>query len=362
MLFGVKPEFDRRQFLKAAGVGFVASLLPRAAEAFEQTDVLYASAYQAPDKSFGIALLDDSGALLQHMPLPKRGHDVVYSAAAQKLAVFSRRPGTFAAIMDRTMATPPKLITSPPNRHFYGHGCFSANGKLLFSTENDFDNAKGVIGIYDAASDFKRIGEFSSHGIGPHDTLMLPDGHTMLIANGGIETHPDYGRSKLNISTMKPNLAFVDIRHGTLIERHELPAEFSKLSIRHLAGLSPTQFWFACQNQDSNGGLAPLIGRVQLGEGLKILRLGDEQTASLRGYVGSISANPDTQTIMVTSPKGHVGFEISVVDERIVKTVKSNDICGTAMSATGHITSTGFGQFGTKTHGFHWDNHIEIIQ
>ena len=46
---------------------------------------------------------------------------------------------------------------------------------------------------------FRRIGEFDNHGIGTHDISVSDDGRMLVIANGGIETHPDFGRTKLNL-------------------------------------------------------------------------------------------------------------------------------------------------------------------
>ena len=40
-------------------------------------------------------------------------------------------------------------IPSIEGRHFFGHGVFSPDGKLLYATENDFEAARGVIGVYD---------------------------------------------------------------------------------------------------------------------------------------------------------------------------------------------------------------------
>ena len=82
-----------------------------------------------------------------------------------------------------------------------------------------------MIGVYDATDGFRRIGEFPTHGVGPHELLLLDDGRTLAIANGGIETHPDFGRAKLNIATMKPSFVFVDRITGDLIEKHELPPD-----------------------------------------------------------------------------------------------------------------------------------------
>ena len=44
---------------------------------------------------------------------------------------------------------------------------------MLYATENDFEGARGMIGIYDVTARFKRIGEFPSHGLGPHDLAFL---------------------------------------------------------------------------------------------------------------------------------------------------------------------------------------------
>ena len=84
-----------------------------------------------------------------------------------------------------------QLISAATGRHFYGHGCLSADKSVLFTTENDYDAVKGVIGIRDA-KDFQSVGEYSSYGIGPHDIHLMPDGKTLVVANGGIQTHPDF--------------------------------------------------------------------------------------------------------------------------------------------------------------------------
>ena len=89
---------------------------------------------------------------------------------------------------------PPVWFATKPDRHFFGHGVFSADGKLLYTTENDYDGARGVIGVRDATDGYQQIGEFPAHGMEPHDIQLLADGRTMVIANGGIRTHPDSAR------------------------------------------------------------------------------------------------------------------------------------------------------------------------
>ena len=48
------------------------------------------------------------------------------------------------------------------------------------------------------------------------DRAAALDGETLVVANGGIATHPDLPRVKLNLPTMAPSLCFVDRRSGAL--------------------------------------------------------------------------------------------------------------------------------------------------
>ena len=133
--------------------------------------------------------------------------------------------------------------------------CSRPTAALLYATENDFENAAGMIGVYDATDGFNRIGEFATHGMDPHEMLLLADGRTLAIANGGIETHPDFGRAKLNIATMKPSFVFVDRASGDLIEKHELAPELHQLSIRHMDRMRPAR----------SGSAASMKGRIRTG-------------------------------------------------------------------------------------------------
>ena len=57
---------------------------------------------------------------------------------------------------------------------------------------------------------FAVVGEIDTHGIDPHEVAWLPDGRSLLVANGGIMTHPRTFRRKLNIPTMDPSLCVLD--------------------------------------------------------------------------------------------------------------------------------------------------------
>ncbi|TIW80484.1 MAG: DUF1513 domain-containing protein, partial [Mesorhizobium sp.] len=212
----------------------------------------------------------------------------------------------------------PMTIASIAGRHFFGHGVFSPDGALLYATENDFDNAAGVVGVYDAKAGFSRVGEFPTYGMGPHELLLLGDGRTLAIANGGIETHPDYGRAELNIATMKPSYTLVDRITGDLIEKHELPPALHQLSIRHM-------------DRDHRGPATDrpaLVGRAARGKELELVEMPQDVLSGFRNYIGSVAANAVTGTIAVTSPEGNSLAVIDAASGRVVATRSLVEVCG----------------------------------
>jgi hypothetical protein len=168
LAFPRSPLIDRRDFLRAAGAGFAAAMAPAAWAATLAADAVFATAFVRRGGGYGAGILSEAGKLLYTVDLPDRGHDVTFDPVSGRSVVFPRQPGAFAVVFDHSRRAEPLTIAAAPGRHFYGHGAFSADGKLLYATENDFDAAAGMIGVYDAGDDFRRIAELPTHGTGPH--------------------------------------------------------------------------------------------------------------------------------------------------------------------------------------------------
>ena len=224
---------DRRTFLLGTLAALPAGAATRALGTVAE-DIAFMSAAKRGD-GFAVLLLSADGRILREVPLSARGHDIAVHAASGEAVVFARRPGTFAVALDLAGRRTPQIFNAHDGRHFYGHGAFSADGRLIYVSENDIDKGQGVIGVYDVSAGYKRLGEFPSHGVGPHELILLHDGTTLAVANGGLDTVPESGRENLNLETMSPSLAFVDCRTGGLLQRHELAADLKRLSIRHIA-------------------------------------------------------------------------------------------------------------------------------
>ena len=353
---------DRRGFLRAAGVAFAATLSPRSLMALERADAVYASGFRAADGSFGIATVSERGEIVDRMPLPARAHGMAYSPLSRRAVAFARRPGTFAMAFQPNRSGDPVMITAPDGRHFYGHGAFSPDGHFLYTSENDFDGNRGMIGVYDANDDFARIGEFDALGIGTHDMTVSDDGRTLVVANGGIETHPDFGRTKLNLDRMEPSLVLLDARDGQLIQKHTLPATLRQLSTRHLAIGDKGKIWFAGQWEGARNALPPLVGRVSPGDDIGFVSLPERITDGLANYVGAIAVNRRDGIVGLTSPKGGLAVSLDARTGAVLREERIPDAAGVAPAGHGIAVSSYDGRFNQTRSGVAWDQHIIRLQ
>lgn len=349
---------ERRVFLRMAGVAFVAALAPRPSFALSRTDAVFASGYRDRDGTFGIAVLAEDGTVIDRTPLPARSHGMAFSPVTGHLVAFARRPGTFALVIDRTGRAEPVTIAAAGDRHFFGHGCFSPDGRLLYASENDFDNNRGVVGLYDARDGYRRIGEYQTYGIGTHDLSVSDDGKLLIAANGGIETHPDFGRTKLNLDHMEPSLALIDAASGALVERHALPEKLRQLSTRHIDLDDKGRIWFACQYEGPRNDLPPLVGHFGKGEDLTFLSLPAETTIGLANYVGAIAVNRSEGLIGLTSPNGGRFVVLEAKSGRVIRDAAVADAAGIAAAPHGFAVSSYDGDFAGRRGSVAWDQHI----
>lgn len=364
----LEPKFDRRRFLRGATGAMASALLPWNGQAIAGASEMFASAYYTGQGTFGAAVFSGDGRVLAKVDLPARGHDVIFNPQNNSAVVFARRPGNFAVAFDAGCKNPPITFTTPPQRHFYGHGAFAPDGRLLFATENDYENAAGIIGVFDASLDFRRVGEFPSFGVGPHQLMIMPDDRTLAVANGGIETHPDYGRTKLNIPDMNPSLVFIDSKTGELLEKHELPVGMKQVSVRHIACGGPGRVVFAGQYEGSSLRRSQLIGQVEHGRGLAFLNIDGTAIDLLRRYTGSVTVSQDLDRLAVTSPRGGVVLVVQRKTGRVLQIGRLSKAGGVAATGNDFVASSGTGRIagigrsvsiGDQHYAF--DNHLNAV-
>ena len=351
----------RRDLLTAFGASLFSSFssgpLCRLAEASDKGVSLFAGAYMERQNHYGVAVFDQDGNILSRHRLPARGHGMAFGAASPLLVAFARRPGNFALAID-VKSRKSLLFKSPFHTHFYGHGTFSSDGKLLFATENRFESGEGLIGIYDATDSFSRIAEIPSHGIGPHETVLMPDGHTLCVANGGIATHPDTGRAKLNLPEMQSSIVFIDSRHGEPVAKFDVPQRMRRLSLRHMAIDHKGKVWIGGQYEGDKRDTVALIAMACPEHGLDFPDLPRDGILALSNYVGSVASSLDGERVAFSSPRGNTLLVVDAAESAVIKRQNINAVCGIASRREGFLTTSLSGEIGRRKHPLHWDNHV----
>ncbi|MFV0515022.1 MAG: DUF1513 domain-containing protein [Jhaorihella sp.] len=329
----------------------------------------YLSAARWPDGRFALCGLADDGTILFGLDLPGRGHAAAAHPRRAQAVAFARRPGGFALVIDCASGAVVRELAAPSGRHFYGHGAFSVDGSRLYTTENDFDAARGVIGVWDAEGGYGRVGEFASGGVGPHEILRLPASDVLAVANGGIETHPDAGRAKLNLPFMRPNLAYLD-PEGETLEIVEHPDAWRRNSIRHLAASADGRIAAAFQWQGEAADTPPLLALHERGGQFRYLSAGEGEERRMQGYAGSTAFSDDGALVAFTAPRGGALQVFDATSGAHRATLPMTDVCGIAAAAGGFAVTSGGGAVAwAGRDGLHrlaldriaWDNHLVRI-
>ena len=317
------------------------------------------------------SVFDLSGRIRHDVPLPGRGHGFAADPATGAVVVFARRPGDWALVLDPATGRVAGRLAARADRHFYGHGAFSPDGAFLYTSENRFEDGAGIIGVWDVRQDWRRVGEWPSHGVGPHEIRMSGRGTMLAVANGGIRTHPDTGRAKLNLDTMAPSLAIVDTADGRLVRSTSLAAPLRLLSIRHLDTDRGGRIAVAMQHQGARTDPVPLIA-FERGGRLAPASAPAGVTRGMRGYAGSVSFDASGGYAAVSHPRAGIVSLWATRTARWLAVAALDDVCGVApgagdgsfiaTGADGQIAGidarTGASSILARSDGSHWDNHL----
>jgi hypothetical protein len=365
--------FSRRTLLGA----LAAAMLPLNSHA-RPGGRLYLSARGDAAGGFRATGIRVAGGIAFDLPLPARGHSMALRSGGREAVFFGRRPGAFALLVDIAGGRPLRTIEATPGRWFNGHGVFAADGARLFASETVGDTGDGMIGVYDPADDYRRIGEWPSGGLDPHDIRLLSDGRTLAVANGGILHHTEAPRTILNLDTMAPSLAYVDARDGAILAAVGLPAALHQLSIHHLAVAPGDRVALAGQYQGPSGDRVPLVGMHRPGAPeIRLIGPPEAVARSMRHYCGSAAMDPSGRILGATSPRGGVAAFWDVREDRYLGSYAMADCCGIAPGASPGVflISNGHGDVacydaraaraggspGTLLAGARWDNHMLAV-
>ncbi len=207
--------------LAAPGPGRRADLIAAAWRGKRPTDPYFAGVLKADWDARRLEIMAS-------LELPTRPHGLLVDADGQ-LLVAGARPGGWLWRISQTGELVNRVDLSEERGmpRLGGHALIV--GDMLFTTETDYRNGQGLIGVRDIRS-LKKQTEWASGGIEPHQLLADAEGQ-LMIANGGIyRTLED---KKIDRHRMASSLVRLDRRNGDQLERWQL--DDARLSMRHLA-------------------------------------------------------------------------------------------------------------------------------
>jgi hypothetical protein len=375
---------DRRQLLSLCLLLMSGSAVPMAAGRAMQPRFI--SAASDREDHHGVSAFDltvDGASPVFRMPLPGRGHHVAIHPSGSAFVAVARRPGNWLVVGDTATGKVLQTLHVPADRHCYGHGVFSADGRYFYTTESEFDNRdgdSGYIGVWlvsEAGGEIQleRIAQYPTHGVGPHELVLMPDGMTLAVANGGMRTHPDSEREVLNADSMLPSLAYLEASGGKLIEQRFLPEAYHQCSIRHLDVNSEGLVAFGMQFQGEPWQQVPLVATHQRGEDFRLLLAEEPVQGQMQQYVGSVRFSADGTTFMASCPRGNQLTLWDAATGKLLDSVRSRDGCGISAMDGGFLYTSGTGRLALYDVAqrevqeleagdalrLMWDNHLAMV-
>ena len=366
--------WSRRDFLKLTGAAIAApswaSFNPFQNHQSQAGQHHYASAFTTAANHHGFGLFDESGQLVWSTKLPDRAHAPVIHPQQSIVGIVARRPGFFMDFFDLASRQHLLRITPSQHHHFYGHAVFNADGTQLISQENHYPTGQGKIVIRDwPTGDI--IMSFSSNGIGPHESVRF-NGNQLIVANGGLKTHPDNDRRILNLDTMAPNVSYLSLESGRVLHcvSHN---EHHQLSIRHLDVNPHGVVALGFQYQGDVRDKVPLVGLSQLNAPtLTYLAMPEPIRLRFKQYCGSVCFDRSGEILAVSSPRGGLVAYWHLPSNHFIGITNARDVCGLATTSQPYefLMTTGTGSqikanpvqnthnLINKHTNYKWDNHL----
>lgn len=316
------------------------------------------------------AAFDRSGRLISTVAIPSRGHQVVtISHKPGHAYVIARRPETFLIEVDFKYGRIVNHTNTQHGQHFYGHGVVSQDGTKLYTSENDFKNQRGLVTVRDT-SNLAVINSYSSGGLGPHQLQLMPNQSHLVVANGGILTHPDTPRKKLNLDSMQPNLTYLSIDTGHILSQHHITN--NQLSIRHLDVANSGEVIIGLQSEGPKNAVHPLVLSHRYGQQLTPFFANNSVWRQMKGYTASVAIDNNQQVAAVTCPRANLVTYWDIKTHEFVSSQRISDGAGVysfgnefvVTSGKGHISSVSTAkQHNLANHmPLKWDNHLSKIQ
>jgi len=234
-----------------------------------------------------------AGRAPDRIPLDFLAHGFAPHPRRSEAALLEKRGpgGCHVDLVARAVIRP---IAPMEGHHFYGHGAFTRDAGAFLAVESQLGTGEGAISVRDPVS-FAVIDTFPTYGKAPHDCVLIEDGATLAVTNGG----GPFGTDAL------PCVTFVDVASRKLLEKREVSSP--RINAGHVAITMNRAFVLVSAPRD---GLAETdLGGVSLGAESGLLRRvtrPEQVTGRMIGESLSVCIHHRTRTAVVTHPYAHL--------------------------------------------------------
>lgn len=241
--------------------------------------------------------LDADRAVKMQTDIDFLGHGFAPNPARRHLAVISQKHGKGCVEWDMKARKVTRKLATTADREFYGHGAFTPDGKTLFLAESVVGDSsyRGVVTIRDGDS-YEIKGEFPSHGTAPHDTLLIDDGATLVITNGGGPVSTDD----------LPCVTYVDVKSREL--KKKLTFKTPRINAGHLAITPKGELVVvSAPREGMNSGAPDFCGNISFySPGGEVRTAEDPINARMKAETLSVAIHEPSMVVGATNPAGHI--------------------------------------------------------
>jgi hypothetical protein len=251
---------------------------------------------QAIRHSFDMLDLDAGAAEPARIPLDFLAHGFALHPTRKEAALLEKR-GPGGCYVDLAAREVIRTIAPTEGHHFYGHGAFARDGSALFAVETNLATGDGVISVRDPAS-FAVIDAFPTYGKSPHDCVLVDEGRTLVVTNGG-------GPIDEAADGALPCVSFVDVASRKLLERHVV--DEPRINTGHVALDRDRGFIVVSAPRDGlpEGERGGVSLRVR-GRPLRHAKVPESIARRMLGESLSVCIHARTRIAVATHPYGHL--------------------------------------------------------
>jgi hypothetical protein len=281
---------------------------------------------------FLLAAIDlprDAAALVATPFLP---HGVAIHPKTPHIVTTFEKIGPGCAEVDLATGEARRFVLPTKDRWFYGHGAYSTDGSLLYSTETINSTGKGMIGVRDART-FQYLGDFPTFGDNPHDCHLIEGGTVLVITNGG---------SKVPGEGDQPCVAYVEVESRKLLHRHDMVGD--RFNTGHLCVAGKDGL--VVVSAPRSGVMDKDLGAVSMragGGALVTVTEPRDITSRMIGEALSVEVHEPTGMAAVTHPFGDMVTWWSTATRGLVKVIDRPRPRGVTLSRDGTRYVLSFG-------------------